>query len=163
MLVFPHPLTKAGLYSWSPKNGIPLRLQIAKISQAPVFHASMPFVEKPTFCHEKKNLRYFPWNTGWLIGILMSWLIIVPIYLGSKVIIPYITPTNQGPFFHCSTGVPTSLVHHSDSLGLNSFPKSASQSSINASTSFGCSLALPRRKKHVGVKRRQQKTKHRTY
>ena len=37
----------------------------------------------------KKTLNYFPWNPGWLIGILISWFMIIPIYLGS--IIPYIT------------------------------------------------------------------------
>ena len=26
----------------------------------------------------KKTRTYFPWNTGWLIGILISWFIIIP-------------------------------------------------------------------------------------
>ena len=36
-----------------------------------------------------KKPYYFPWNTGWLIGILTMVYEIIPIYLGS--IIPYIT------------------------------------------------------------------------
>ena len=49
----------------------------------------------------KKKNSYFPWNPGWLIGILTL------AYYN-----PYMTgyynplhPNNQGPFFHCSSNV----------------------------------------------------------
>ena len=50
----------------------------------------------------KKKRTYFPWNTEWLIGILISWFYeIIPKPLG-HISSPTNTPTNQGPFFHCS-------------------------------------------------------------
>ena len=46
-----------------------------------------------------------PWNPGWLIGILISWLIIViPTQLGTISSLIY-SDKNQGPFGHCSNVV----------------------------------------------------------
>ena len=56
-------------------------------------------VESINMWATKKN--YFPLNPGWLIGILISWFIIIPIYLG-RISSPTKNPTNQGPFFHGS-------------------------------------------------------------
>ncbi len=54
--------------------------------------------EKKKKSHEprKKTWNDFPWNPGCLIGILMSWLFIIPIYLG-RISSP-VYPKQQGFF-----------------------------------------------------------------
>ena len=56
----------------------------------------MEFHDEP---EPRKKPPYFPWNTGWLIRILI--MVYYNPYITGYYFIPY-TLNNQGPFFHCS-------------------------------------------------------------
>ena len=45
---------------------------------------------------------YFPWNTGWLIGILIVAYEIIPPKKPGRISSPTYTLNDQVPFFHCS-------------------------------------------------------------
>ena len=96
--------------------------------------------------HEKNPPSNFPLNPGWLIGILMSWFIIIPIKLGrmSSPIYP-----KQPGFSHCSHVLPPKQHWKNPTIGdfLELFWSRTSRcENWQTSTVFhlGCNFKLPK-------------------
>ena len=103
-------------------------------------------LQKNSMSHEKNPPSNFPLNPGWLIGILMSWFIIIPIKLGrmSSPIYP-----KQPGFSHCSHVLPPKQHWKNPAIGdfLELFWSRTSRcENWQTSTVFhlGCNFKLPK-------------------
>ena len=98
--------------------------------------------------HEKNSLTFH--YTGWLVGILISWFIIIPFF--NWVCHPLHTLNNQGsPFFNCSNGLQTaSFSKSSDFLEANGWgPRIETPPAVGMEISCQFPSPSSKRKKHT--------------